>query len=207
MRKVGFIILTILSLLPFSASAQQKEEVGDILYSFSISDRIGESHLSVSAYSEFTLHYQPVSLGYNYSFVGLNYSPVKWLTGSLGGGYTEEDGPRRWLGKFNFTETIDRSSFRVWFRELYTYYFDPDNYVHSDLLRLRANILFKTPSSSVSPLLAAEVYMWDRWKRTSLYAGCRISASSSVTMTVYYMASFLETRNMQHLVLSTGLSF
>ena len=186
--------------MPVCALSWEKPVKKDILYCVSLSKSFGR--IGIGAYSEFTVDTGPIDLGYNYSNLSINCLIRPWLKTVLAGGYTEEGGVQKWMQSLQLIETFNRGDFTLLFRELVTHYHNPDTGEHSGIVRLRVNASYHIPGTAFSPLIATETYLWDGWRRTSLYAGTRMSLSSDVTLSTYYMASFLNWRNMHHLVLS-----
>ena len=190
------IFVILLLLLPSVALAWEKPVKRDVLYCVSVGKDYGR--VGVNAYSEFTVDHPPVALGYNYSTLGVSYELCPWMRASFSGGYSEDGGIRRWIHSLRVTQTFHNGDYTFWFREMCTHRRDLDTGLHSGLLRLRANAAYHIPDTAFSPYLATETYLWDEWYRTSVYAGTRVALSESITLSTYYMASFLQLRNMHH---------
>ena len=202
----GFLLAVAAALVfPVFCMSREKPVKRDILYCVSLSKSFGK--VGIGTYSEFTVDTSPVALGYNYSNLSVSYDALPWMRVSLAGGYTSEAGIRKWLHSIQFVQTLNKGAFTFWFRELVTHYRNPDTGVHSGIARFRANARYHIEGTAFSPLIASETYFWDEWRRTSFFVGTRADISPCISVNTYYMASFLQQRNMHHLVLSFGYRF
>ena len=202
---VKVIVIVLLSAVPLSLYADDRPLTNDILYCFSLQKKL-HPHFSTAVYSEFTVNSGPLSIGYNYSCLSVSYMPKPWLSFSVAGGYTGEGQSSKWHHKFQSIQKFSFGKFSLAFRESVTHTRDIRSGDNGGVLRFRVNLSYNIAGSRMSPLFNVETYLWDKWRRTSIYVGTRIAVSECLGVNFYYMRSEMPARQMNHLVIAMSFS-
>ena len=204
MHIISLVVALSLSVPFVTARGTNNNDEYDILYYVSAAKHFDK--FSLAAYTEFTIDYMAPSLLYDYSLLGLKYNILPWLDAALYGGYMESGKTRKWVHICQLVQTFGRGNTKLWFSEKVCHRRDIDAGTDEGLLRLRGNVQYRIPDTSVSPFMSSETYLWNDWKRTNIHAGIRLALTNSVTLSTYYMASVRPTLTKHFLVLGLSIN-
>ena len=176
------ILLTAGLLFPITSHADEGCSWEGIKFTFNPSKKM---YLSTLLEHRTNDNFQRTDCYFGRQYVGWKWTP--WLKTDAAYEIQKDQESVYHRGMFSATATLKEGNFALSLRERYLYDYSVDRKDGDQVLRTKLTAQYHIPDTKISPYIATEVFVWEKWKKTRHCAGIHYDINDKNSLEFFYI--------------------